>query len=188
MLNQRGMEANPEKISALLDMSSLRKPKEVMSLPGRVAALSQFVLRAIDLYAPFFGVLKESKKFDWVDKCEQAFLVLKEHFRRLPHLSKLIEEEKLYLYLAISEEPVSETLVRKEEKVQWPIYHVRKRLLDAETRYPELEKLALAFMAASKKWRPYFHAHPIKILTNYPLRQVLQKSEALDRLLNRAIE
>ena len=29
-----------------------------------------------------------------------------------------------------------------------------KRLLDAETRYPELEKLALALMVASKKLRP----------------------------------
>ena len=48
-----------------------------------------------------------------------------------------------------------------------------KRLLDAETKYPELEKLALAFVVTSRKLRPYFHAHSIKVLTNYPLRQVL---------------
>ena len=47
-----------------------------------------------------------------------------------------------------------------------------KRLLDAETRYPELEKLALALMVASKKLRPYFYAHSIEVLTNYPLCQV----------------
>ena len=63
-----------------------------------------------------------------------------------------------------------------------------KRLLDAETRYPELEKLALALMVATKKLRSYFHAHPIKVLTNYPLRQVLQKSKASGRLLKWAIE
>ena len=81
--------------------------------------------------------------------------------------------EKLYLYLAISKKVVNVILVRKEEKVQWPVYYVSKRLLDAETRYPELEKLVLALMVTSKKLRPYFHAHPIEVLTNYPLRQVL---------------
>ena len=43
MVNQRGIKANPEKIKALLDMGSPGKSKEVMSLAGRVAALSWFV-------------------------------------------------------------------------------------------------------------------------------------------------
>ena len=63
-----------------------------------------------------------------------------------------------------------------------------KRLLDVETRYPELEKRALTLMVASKKLRPYFHTHLIEVLTNYPVRQVLQKLEALGRLLKWAIE
>ena len=58
-----------------------------------------------------------------------------------------------------------------------------KRLLDAKIRYPELEKLALTLMVASRKLRPYFHTFPIKVLTNYPLRQVLQRLEASGRLL-----
>ena len=60
--------------------------------------------------------------------------------------------------------------------------------MDAETRYPELEKLALALVVASRKLRPYFHTYSIKVLTNYLLRQVLQKPEALGRLLKWAIE
>ena len=95
---------------------------------------------------------------------------------------------KLYLYLAISDKAISVALGREEEKEQWPVYYVSKRLLDTKTRYPELEKLALALMVASKKLRPYFHSHPIKVLTNYPLRQVLQKPEASGRLLKWVIE
>ena len=62
-------------------------------------------------------MLKGSKKFKWTDKCEQAFLALKEHLGRSPLLSKPIEREKLYLYLVVSKEAVSTTLVREEEKV-----------------------------------------------------------------------
>ena len=54
MVNQQGIEANPEKIKALLEMSSPKKPKDVMSLAGRVIALSRFVSQAIDHYTPFF--------------------------------------------------------------------------------------------------------------------------------------
>ena len=63
-----------------------------------------------------------------------------------------------------------------------------KRLLNAETRYLELEKLALALIVASRKLRPYFHARPIEVLTNYPLCQVLQKPETLGRLLKWVIK
>ena len=40
MVNQCGIEANPKKINALLEMSSPKKPKVVMSLASRVATLS----------------------------------------------------------------------------------------------------------------------------------------------------
>ena len=63
-----------------------------------------------------------------------------------------------------------------------------KRLLDAETRYPVLEKLALALMVVSRKLRPYFHAHSIEVLTYFLLRQVLQKLEASGRLLKWVIK
>ena len=118
-----------------------------------------------------------------MDKCEQVFLTLKEHLGCSPLLSKPINGEKLYLYLAVSKEAISAALVKEEEKVQWPVYYVSKRLLDIESRYPELEKLSLALMVTSKILRLYFHANPIEVLTNYPLRQVLQKPEASGRLL-----
>ena len=60
-------------------------------------------------------------------------------------------------------------MVREEEKIQYLVYYVNKRLMDRETRYPELEKLALALMVRSRKLRPYFHAHSIEVLTNYLL-------------------
>ena len=94
-------------------MSSPKKPKEVMSLADRVATLSRFVSRAIDSCASFFNVLKGSKKFEWIEKCEQVFQDLKEHLGCPPLLSKPIEGGKLYLYLIVSEEAVSVALERK---------------------------------------------------------------------------
>ena len=79
-------------------------------------------------------------------------------------------------------------LTQEEEKVQWPVYYISKRLIDAETKYSKMEKLALTLVITSRKLRSGFHSHTIYILTNYPLRQVLQKLDGSGRLLKWAIE
>ncbi|KAL5578385.1 hypothetical protein UlMin_020084 [Ulmus minor] len=161
MVNHRGIEANPAKIQALLDMESPRKVKEVQSLTGRVAALNRFISRATDKCQPFFRTLRKGKDFSWTAECKQSFQELKTYLGRPPFLSKPQEGESLILYLAVSKGTVSSALVKEEEGIQWPIYYTSKSLLDAETRYPEVEKLALALMIAARKLRPYFQAHTI---------------------------
>ena len=54
IVNHRGIEANPDKIKAVLDMPSPSGIKEVQRLTGKIAALSRFVSRASDKCHPFF--------------------------------------------------------------------------------------------------------------------------------------
>ena len=46
----------------------MRKPNEVISLVGRVATLSRFMLRTTNRYVPFFNALRESKTFESIEK------------------------------------------------------------------------------------------------------------------------
>ena len=91
-----------------------------------MAALSRFISRTIDKCFPFFNSLKGNKRFLWDNKCEQAFRSRKEYLSKLSLLSKSIEGEPLYLYLAVTEYTISEALVREEDKVQWPMCYVNK--------------------------------------------------------------
>ena len=63
-----------------------------------------------------------------------------------------------------------------------------KALLDAETRYSHLEKLALALMVAARKLRPYFQAHPVVVITSFPIKLVLHKPEVYGQLAKWAVE
>ena len=54
IVNHRGIEVNPNKIKAVLDMPSPSGIKEVQRLTGRIAALSRFVSRPSDKCQPFF--------------------------------------------------------------------------------------------------------------------------------------
>ena len=149
-------------------MASPRKHKDVQSLTGRIAALSCFVSKATDKCIPFFNVLRGSHRFEWSVECEEAFRKLKEHLAQAPILAKPVDGEPLYLYLAVTEHAISAALIREEERMQLPVYYVSKRLLDAESRYPLIEKLTFCLLMASRKLRPYFQAHTIKVLTNHP--------------------
>ena len=60
MVSQRGIEANPEKVRAILEMSSPKMVKEVQSLTRKVAALNRFVSKATDKCLPFFKTMKRA--------------------------------------------------------------------------------------------------------------------------------
>ena len=78
--------------------------------------------------------------------------------------------------------------MRDQGKQHLPIYFVNKSLLDAEMRYLPLEKLALALVRAARKLRHYFQAHTIRVLTEHPLRAILQNAYLSGRMVKWAIE
>jgi hypothetical protein len=79
----RGIEANPEKIQAILTMGKPAKLYEVQQLTGRVAALSRFIARLGEKALPFYALMKNSdKKFEWTEEANAAFSQLKKCF---PH-------------------------------------------------------------------------------------------------------
>ncbi|KAI5341938.1 hypothetical protein L3X38_009813 [Prunus dulcis] len=170
MISQRGIEANPEKIQAILDMTIPKTVKDIQSLTGRVAALTRFISKATDRCAPFFKALKGTKRnITWTADCETAFSELKEYMGRAPLLSTPEHGDIL-------------------DNAEHPVHYVSKALQDAEVRYPDIEKLAFALVVSARRLRPYFQAHTIHVLTNQPLRQVLQKPETSGRLVKWAIE
>ena len=130
IVNHRGIEANPDKIKAVLDMPSPSGIKEVQRLTGRIAALSRFVSRASDKCQPFFQVLK--KAFQWDTKCEEAFSALKTYLSSPPILVSHVEGELLTLYLAVSDFSTSAVLIRDKERVQHPVYYCSRALRGAK--------------------------------------------------------
>ncbi|XP_073119762.1 uncharacterized protein [Henckelia pumila] len=173
MVSERGIEANPEKIKAILNMNPPKSVKGIQELTGRLAALNRFISRSADKGLPFFKMLRSGKGFQWTEECQQAFDELKVHLTSPPLLVKPNEGDTLLIYLAISAEAVSAVLVSEVGREHKPVYYISRTLHGAELRYTKIEKLALALVIAARKLRPYFHSHPIIVLTNHPLKQII---------------
>lgn len=61
-------------------------------------------------------------------------------------------------------------------------------MLDAETQYSTIEKLVLALVNAKKKLRYYFETHPIMVITDFLIKQILSKPNLSSRLTKWAID
>ncbi|XP_072071983.1 uncharacterized protein [Arachis hypogaea] len=159
--NQKGVEANPEKFQAILQMKSPGCVKDVQRLAGRLTALSRFLGASAAKALPFFNLMRKGIAFEWIPACEEAFNHFKKILATPPVLGKPVVGEPLYLYLVVTEEALAAVLVREEAKVQQPIYFVSKALQGAELRYSKLEKLALALLTSSRRLRQYFQGHQV---------------------------
>lgn len=79
-------------------------------------------------------------------------------------------------------------LVREEDKIHHVVCYVFKRLMELEVGYKNLEKFAYYLLMATRKLQPYFQEQCIKLLTNQPLKQLLNKLDTFDRLLKWVLE
>ncbi|XP_075663351.1 uncharacterized protein LOC142632925 [Castanea sativa] len=96
--------------------------------------------------------------------------------------------EELFMYLVVSSAAISAALIREEGKVQKPVYFISRALRGVEERYPQMEKLAFAFVTAARKLKPYFQAHTINVLTDKPLGRAMSSPEAAGQMALWAIE
>ncbi|KAL0445747.1 UNVERIFIED_CONTAM: Pro-Pol polyprotein [Sesamum latifolium] len=90
MVTQRGIEANPLKIKAILDMMAPACVNEVQRLTGRIAALSRFTSKSAEKSLPFFKILRKARTFDWDASCQHAFEELKKLLSRTPPASETL--------------------------------------------------------------------------------------------------
>jgi hypothetical protein len=92
----------------------------------------------------------------------------------------------LLLYVSVAETTVSTVLVQEQEinhsKYQVLVYYVLEALSGSKIYYFEIEKIAYIVLTVSRKLKHYFHAHKIRVLTNYPLKEVLQSCRTTGRL------
>lgn len=81
--------------------------------------------------------------------------------------------EPLYLYIAVYPAVVNGVLISKVKREQRPVFYISKTMTDAETRYPTIEKLALAVITLTHKLWPYFPSHFTIVMTTHPLLMIL---------------
>jgi hypothetical protein len=139
IITQRGIEASPDKISAIAEIGQIKNVKDVQQLMGCLAAPSQFVSRLGERGLPLYKLLMKSNSFCWTDETQQDLDDLKALISKPLVLASPEPGETLLLYVSATSQVVSAALVVEREdprhvyKIQWPVYYISKVHSDYET-------------------------------------------------------
>jgi hypothetical protein len=179
IVSQRGIEPNPKKVAALEWMGPIRDLKGAQKVMGCLAALSRFISRLGEKGLPLYRLLKKHEHFSWNVEAQEALDKLKATLTHAPVLTPPQDGEPLYLYVAATTLVVSAVIVVKHTEkghtlpVQRPVYYISEVLSETKARYPQIQKLLCAVVLARRKLHHYFEAHPVTVVSSFPLGEII---------------
>nr|GEZ31903.1 hypothetical protein [Tanacetum cinerariifolium] len=170
-LRKVNMKLNPKKCSCGLAegvfLGYVITPEGIKPCSDKTAAVLQL---------PSPQTIKETAE------AKQAFQQLKQHLSELPLLVAPKPQEELIMYLSATYGAVSAVLMTERGTTQTPIYFISRALQGPELNYSPMEKLVLSLIFAAKRLRRYFQAHPIMVITDQPIKQVMTRPDVTGRL------
>ncbi|PWA55545.1 reverse transcriptase domain-containing protein [Artemisia annua] len=106
----------------------------------------------------------------------------------LPTFTVLDRSEVLFLHLATPSDGIGATLLAKRRGIYIPIFFSNRTLQEIEKTYTGTERLILALVNVARCLRKYFQEHPIRVLTDKPIRRILSHPNRSWRIVKWAPE
>ena len=165
MASQRGIEVDPDKIKAIIEMKPPRTEKEIRGFLGRIQYINRFIAQLTMTCEPIFRLLKKKVPIVWKEQCQEAFEKIKSYLMKPPIFVLPIPAKPLLLYLSTTNTAMGALLAQylKETRKENAIYYISKKMLPYEEKYSPLEYSCVALVWATRKLRHYMLAYKVLI-------------------------
>nr|GEX47101.1 putative reverse transcriptase domain-containing protein [Tanacetum cinerariifolium] len=153
LIDSEGIHVDSAKIEAIKDWASPKTPTEIRQFLGLAGYYRRFIEGFSKIPRPMTKLTQKSVKFDWGEKVEAAFQLLKQKLCSVPILALPKGSENFVVYCDASHKGLGAVLMQKEKVIAY----ISRQLKVHEKNYTTHDLKLGAVVFALKMWRHYLY-------------------------------
>ena len=144
IVSRCGIEINPQKVKAIMDMPPPKTLKQLHTLQGKLQSVRRFISQLADKCQPFTHLLKKDQNFKWDLICQCSFDKIKQYLAHPPILVPPVLGCPLILYISVTPTALGALLAQHDDHGrERAIYYISRTLVVYELNYTPMEKACL---------------------------------------------
>ncbi|KAJ0591942.1 putative nucleotidyltransferase, Ribonuclease H [Helianthus annuus] len=174
VVNGNGIHVDPAKIEAIKNWETPKTPTEIRQFLGLAGYYRRFIEDFSKIAQPLTSLTQKDKKFDWGDKQEEAFQLLKNKLCDAPILTLPEGTDDFVVYCDASRQGLGCVLMQRQKVIVCASLQLKVHEKNYTTH--DLELGAVVF--ALKIWRHYLYGTRYTIFTDHKsLQHIFDQKE-----------
>ncbi|GKA88053.1 putative reverse transcriptase domain-containing protein [Tanacetum coccineum] len=174
MIDSEGIHVDPAKIESIKDWTSPKSPTEIHQFLGLAGYYRRFIEGFSKIAKPMTKLTQKKVKFEWGDKQEAAFQLLKQKLCSAPILALPEGSKDFIAYCDASKKGLRIVLMQREKVISYASHQLKIHEKNYTTH--DLELGAVVF--ALKIWRHYLYGTKCTVFTDHKsLQHILDQKE-----------
>ncbi|GJU51682.1 putative reverse transcriptase domain-containing protein [Tanacetum coccineum] len=169
-----GIHVDPAKIESIKDWASPKTLTEIHQFIGLAGYYLRFIKGFSKIAKPITKLTQKNVKFDWSEKAEAAFQLLKQKLCSAPFLALSKGSENFLVYCDASRKGLGAVLMQREKVIAYAPCQLKIHEKNYTTHDIELR----AVVSALKMWRHYLYGTKCVVFTDHKsLQHILDQKE-----------
>ncbi|KAJ9547942.1 hypothetical protein OSB04_020485 [Centaurea solstitialis] len=184
VVNKEGIHVDPAKIEAIKKWEAPKTPTEIQQFLGLAGYYRRFIANFSKITQPLTALTQKDKKFNWGEKQEEAFQLLKHKLCNAPILALPEGTDNFVVYCDASHQGLGCVLMQNEKVIAYASRQLKVHEKNYTTH--DLELGAVVF--ALKIWRHYLYGTKCTIFTDHKSLQHILDQKMLNMRQRRWVE
>lgn len=167
IINRQGLQVDPSKVSAVVDMPKPKSTKEVRRILGMISWYRRFVPHFSSLVSPLTDLTRKNAKFVWSAQCEEAFQQIKNCLVSAPILSCPNFNEEFIVECDASSYGLGAVVLQRYDGQEHVICYMSRTLTRCERKYTVTELECLSVIWAVERARCYLEGTHFTVVTDH---------------------
>ncbi|GJW66168.1 putative reverse transcriptase domain-containing protein [Tanacetum coccineum] len=174
VIDSRGIHVDPAKIESIKDWASPKTPTEIRQFLGLAGYYRRFIEGFSKIAKSMTKLTQKGIKFDWGEKEENAFQLIKQKLCSAPILALPEGSEDFVVYCDASHKGLGDVLMQREKVIAY----ASRQLKVHEKNYITYDLELGSVVFALKIWRHYLYGTRCTMFTDHKsLQHILDQKE-----------